>query len=134
MKTDFEKIKYHRNEETGYYRLLGMKIATIEKGHVIVEMTLSAEHMNQDGAVHGGCLYSMCDAASGACASTLGVRSVTSSASIQYLRSTDELNTKLYAEASVLKAGSKVIVNEVTVCSENGTMLAKAAVSQFVVS
>ena len=131
MEVDFERLLKERNAAGGFLRLLGVRTVEASYGHAVIELAVEEKHLNPFGAVHGGCLYSLCDTASGVCALACGVASVTSTGSIQYLRPAMHVQ-KLIAEATLLKGGKRLLINEVTVCDENGLLLAKATITQCI--
>lgn len=49
----------------------GVRLETVEKGHVVFSMDLEPMHMNSLGRAHGGLLLCLLDTAMGATASTL---------------------------------------------------------------
>ena len=116
--------------KNGFSELLGTEVEYEASGEARVVLNIEPRHRNPAGAVHGGCVYALCDCASGRCTFAGGIPSVSCNASIQYMRSTIGVK-KLIAEAKTVKAGARLYFNEVTVTDENGTLVAAAQITQF---
>ncbi|MBQ5708843.1 MAG: PaaI family thioesterase, partial [Anaerotignum sp.] len=74
---DYNKLIEMRDRENPFSVFLGIKTTKIEKGYAEVELALRPEYMNPTNVVHGGCLYTLGDVASGAAAASFGTKAVT---------------------------------------------------------
>lgn len=64
---------------------LGIEFVLIESGHAVSRMSLSEEHLNFMGLVHGGAIFSLADATFGAAANSTGKMAMAIHVSIDYL-------------------------------------------------
>lgn len=119
------------NEGDGFTQHNNMRVVAVEKGFCRCEADLGPHSMNIHGFAHGGVAYTLCDAASGVAAASLGRMVVTRSASIQYLR--PGRGEKLTAEARVVHAGRHTALCEARVYDDAGQLLVTAAVDMFFV-
>ena len=119
---DYEAIIADRNEHNVFAKVNGIKIAYCEEGHSIVDMTVTEDSMNLINSVHGGCLYTMADVAAGSAASSYGPICTTVNSSFSYLRPAID-SKKIVAEGTVVKRGRRVLVINVEVRDEKGTVL-----------
>lgn len=82
------------------------------------------------GAVHGGCLFSICDTVGGTAAMTHGVTVTTTVGTISYLNPAVDYD-RLYAEAVELKAGKTLFCYDVLIRDERGTLMCKADMEYY---
>lgn len=120
---DLAQILSVREKENAFTNALGIHTVSFEPGHSVVEMQIDARHKNLNRSVHGGCIYSLADNASGAAASTDGDRVVTMSGDMNFVRPAIDCE-KLIAEGRTLKSGKRVIVVEVRITDETGKLIA----------
>jgi uncharacterized protein (TIGR00369 family) len=109
-------------------RLLGFVLKVIEPGHAIFEMQADERHHNPMGTLHGGIYCDLADAAMGyAYAATLaeGESFTTVEFKINFFRPVRQ--SKLTAEAAVIKAGGTLGYVECDVKDQTGKLVAKAA-------
>jgi uncharacterized protein (TIGR00369 family) len=109
-------------------RLLGLTLKSVEPGRAVFEMKADERHHNPLGTLHGGVYTDLADAAMGfAYAATLaeGETFTTVELKINFLRAVR--NATLTAEATVVKAGSKIGYVECEVKDEQGRLVAKAS-------
>jgi uncharacterized protein (TIGR00369 family) len=72
FKTDFRERAKNNNNDVPVARLIGFEVKAIENGRATVILSARPEHANPMGALHGGVLSDIADAAMGvALASTL---------------------------------------------------------------
>lgn len=104
--------------------LLGMVVDTIEPGRAVARVTVGGTHLNPNGVVHGGVLFTMIDTAMGmATMSLLGEGQCASiEIHIRFLRPTS--SGHLEALASVVRHGRRVIHLESRVEDEAGNLVA----------
>jgi uncharacterized protein (TIGR00369 family) len=109
-------------------RLVGMVMTDIGPGRAVFEMRAEERHHNPLGTLHGGIYCDLADAAMGwAYAATLaeGETFTTIELKINFLRAVR--NATVTAEATVVKAGSRVGYVECEVKDDQGRLVAKAA-------
>lgn len=109
-------------------RLLGFALTAIEPGRAVCAMAVDERHHNPLGTLHGGVYCDLADAAMGlAYAATLkdGESFTTVELKINFLKAVRK--GALTAEATVLKAGSKLGYVECEVKDQDGRLVAKAA-------
>ena len=113
-----------RNTGGDFARENGMIVTKAEGGCAIVEMEVEKRHLNPIGSIHGGCIFTLADSASGTAVYSMeGCRSTSIDANIHYLRPGIG-KTHIYAEAHVIKKGKNVVVTEVTVKDQDDNELA----------
>ena len=106
----------------------GLRLTDVDDGTATVEVTLRRESLNPRGMAHGGLIFTLCDVATGVAARTGGRTTVSQDASIYFLR--PGVNTeKLTAKGRVLKEGRTTGYAEAEVFNDDGTLIAKAAVT-----
>lgn len=105
-------------------RFLGMKVESASPECARVSMPVLDHHRNGMGAVHGGALFALADAAFGAAANSdrkTGVVSLTSS--IEFLRAA--LKGPLLAEARAVRIGGHIASYDVRVFDGEGILVAQ---------
>jgi acyl-CoA thioesterase len=113
--------------------LLGIRRASMEKGRSEFELTIRPEHMNPNGVVHGGVVYTLVDFAMGGALTSLlepGERCATLEVKINYLA--PALSGDIRAEACVVSRSRRVAVMEARVYGEAQRLLALATGSFYV--
>jgi acyl-CoA thioesterase len=120
----YDDIKDLCNTTNPFANNIGIKVMEIQEGYSRVEVPVHEGLLNVAGAVHGGMLFTLCDVACGAAASSYQYKATTVDSSFHFLR--PALNcTRLRAIAKELKHGKRVMVYEVEVFNEEETMLCK---------
>lgn len=96
------------------------------KGHGVAEMTIEGIHMNAQGKVMGGAIFTLADFAL-AIASNIGQDpTVNLQSSIEYLKTTR--GTKLIATADCVKEGRRIAFYDVVVEDDLGELIAKVSI------
>jgi uncharacterized protein (TIGR00369 family) len=110
--------------------LVGMSIAEVEVGRVVMCLTPAEYHYNPIGSMHGGILATLLDSVMG-CAvhSTLPKgRGYTSlEIKVNYVRAVTNESGKLSAEGKVVHAGRRSAVAEAKVVDARGRLCATAS-------
>ena len=119
---DFEKLRANRNETNVFLRYTGAQIIKVEDGSAVIELVPSENVLNPGGAVHGGCLYTMMDAACGTAACSDGYHTATISSSVNFMNPAINI-TKLTAVSRELKRGKKVKFYEAEVRDQDGKII-----------
>jgi uncharacterized protein (TIGR00369 family) len=118
-------------EKARFVQTLDLRLEHVERGKARMRMPFREEVTNIAGGVHGGAIASLCDTCFYvALASIYGREQLTTTASIScsFLRPALPPHD-LIAEATVLKAGKRIVYGEVHVYS--GDQLAAHAVMNF---
>lgn len=127
---EYEYLLENLNKDKGFLKALGIEFLQLEKGYAKAQVELAEQIMNPFGAVHGGCLFAISDSVAGTLAMTQGNYVTTTSGDIHYLN--PAMNTKkMLIEAKELKAGKTMLTYEVTIYSEEGSILCKATLEYF---
>jgi acyl-CoA thioesterase len=116
-----------------FAELIGMTVEQVETGRSCSTLTVTDDHRNPHGVVHGAVVFALVDTAmGGAAASTLadGQRPATIELQVRFLRPV--LGGTLTAEATVVKPGRRVVHLEARVTGDDGRLMATATGS-FVV-
>ena len=109
-------------------RLIGITMASVELGRVVMEMEVRPQHANPMGTVHGGILCDLADAAMGmAYASSLdeGETFTTLELKINFLKPV--WTGRLTATGRVVKGGRTVGLVECDVTDAKGRLVARAS-------
>ncbi len=110
-----------------YYDLLGIEAVEAGEGRSLVALAENPHVANSHGAVHGGAVFSLLDAA---CADAVrsalppGSSVMTIGLTITYL---DQARGRITASGGVLRAGRTVVAAEAEAHDANGTLVAKAS-------
>lgn len=106
------------------------KIESLEEGHAILSTVVTESSLNYYKITHGGYLFTLCDQMGGIIARSIGVKSVTSQATINYLKP-GLLGEKLFVEGNLLHNGRSTQIVEASVKNEKGRLLTKATLTMF---
>ncbi len=120
---DFFKDDIYATEATG------ITVDEVEYGRAVCSFKTARHHLNADGCVMGGALYTLCDLAFAAAANFENNRTVTLNSQINFYAPTAA--NKVYAEAKMLKDGRSVCVYEVNVTDSDGKKIAMATFTGF---
>src|SRR6266705_258147 len=110
-----------------YANFLGLKLGEVETGEATIHLEVRDELKQNQGVVHGGVVASIIDTASAFAVATRlepGERVTTTDLTIHYLRPIIE--GEMRASARVMRAGRRLFVISVDVCSDNQALLATA--------
>src|SRR5262247_3336604 len=108
--------------------LVGLRLVSVEPGHVVMEQDAERRHANPMGTVHGGILCDLADAAMGmAYASSLdeGETFTTLELKINFLKPV--WSGKLTATGQVVKNGRTVGIVDCDVHDEKQSLVARAS-------
>lgn len=126
---DFQELIQERNTSC-FARLIHLEVTKIEPGYAEAVMPVTEETRNSIGILHGGCLYTAADVAAGAASASRGGTSVTLNADFHYLRSGTD-STSILAVAKELKNGRRTRLYQVSVCDQDGKVLAEGTFTYF---
>lgn len=112
---------------SGFRQLLGYRVLEWQTDEAVVTLTIGPRHLNRGGALHGGVIATLIDAAGGYAGCHCAVpgrvrRSVTVSLTTQFL--TQAKTGVLTARARVRGGGKRLFVASVEVHDGSGTLIA----------
>lgn len=99
-----------------FYKLLGIDIKELGPGFTELILEPSKEHTNPLGAIHGGLIMTIADAAMGNAVRTLKINAVTVDCSVSLI-SAAPFDQTIRARGKVLKAGKNLIFAKSSVYS-----------------
>ena len=113
--------------------LCGLEIAEQRRDHCTVVCRAGEKHMNPNGTVHGGLLFTRMDVAGGYAARTVDsgetIRCVTQTASTVFLR--PGVPGTLTAEGDVIRRGRHIVVATVCVFDSERNLLTKGEFTYY---
>ena len=111
------------NPDMLFHGGMGMHLVTLKEGYAEAEVVLEKRHGNPHGTIHGGLILTLADNTCGAACATYGVRVVTVSSSLNFLRANPNAK-RLIARAEVIKKGRWIYVTEGRLYDEDDLLLA----------
>lgn len=130
---DYEKLKDWFNELNVFAKEIGLEIIHIEEGYAKAKLEIAPMHMNPYQTLHGGVLYTMADVAGGSAALSHNRPVFTVDSQFHFLNAGRNV-TCLYGEGKTVKAGKQLIVVEIDVTDQDGTLLCKGTFTYMQVS
>ena len=109
----------------------GIEIDAVAVGYSKCSMKITEKHLNAGGKVMGGAIFTLADFALGVAANCERSLSVTLSAQIYFLAASK--GTTLFAEARVVRQGSKIGVYEIDVYDDLGAKIARMTSEAFTI-
>jgi uncharacterized protein (TIGR00369 family) len=109
--------------------MLGMTLASIERGQSVVTVEVGAHLLHGRGVVHGGIISTLLDTAMAwAVISSLdkGRGFATAHLGIDFVRPAHSRSGVLRSEASIVHSGRRVALSEAKAFDSNGTLVASA--------
>ncbi|UKI51901.1 MAG: PaaI family thioesterase [Clostridium sp.] len=123
-------IEFFKNDK--FAASTGVEILSVEKGRAVCALEISQGHVNSDGFVQGGAIFTLADSAF-AVAANLGTADdccvVTTQSNINFLSSA--ATGRLVAEAVCVRDGHSVSVYNVTVSDETNNPVAFATFTGY---
>ena len=114
-----------RLEDDPWAKTLGIQYLDLRRGYSRLALSLQPGMLNFQGYPHGGVIFSLADTAFGAACNSHGEPAVALTVTIEYVAAVQP-GTRLYAEARERKQGRRAGFYEITVTTEDGTMVALA--------
>ncbi|MDO5027748.1 MAG: PaaI family thioesterase [Bacillota bacterium] len=128
-----ERLKNARNEDKGFARYINVETIALDEGMAQGKIEMRPEFNNAQLIVHGGLLFALADDVGGTAARTYGHNVVTVNANIEYLNPGIGVET-LYAKATVLSKGRKILRFKVEVEDQMKNLLCIATMTYAVKS
>ena len=110
--------------------ILGVGLAHIEEGHVVMRLVPAEEHYNPLGSVHGGVLATLLDSVMGCAAHSVlpaGRGYATLEIKVNYLRAVTIATGEVTAEGRLVHAGRRSAVAEAKLVDAAGRLYATAS-------
>lgn len=128
----FESLEAAREFFRGdrYATESGMVIDELEEGRSVCSFEINEHHMNAEGGLMGGAIFTLADFAFASAAATLHRPNVAMQVSMNYLNSANK-GKKLIATAECLKNGRTTCVFNVMVRDELERDIAQAVMTGF---
>jgi uncharacterized protein (TIGR00369 family) len=108
------------SEDEGFRELVGTEVPSTEVGRAVVNLRAEDRHLNPNGTVHGGVVYTLVDVSMAEALRTMiegDERPVTIEIKINYLEPGKP--GTLTSTAQVRKAGGRMIITEAEVTQED---------------
>lgn len=107
---------------------LGMVIEQTQSGSAVARVTITAEHLNPHGSVHGAVVFAMVDTAMGAATmSVVGEGQLCASIDVQVRFCKPSFAGELVATATVMQAGKRIVHLQADVRDQDDTLVALAS-------
>lgn len=123
-------IEFFKNDK--FAASTGVEILSVEKGSAVCALEISQGHVNSDGFVQGGVIFTLADSAF-AVAANLGTADdccvVTTQSNINFL--SPAASGRLVAEAVCVRDGHSISVYKVTVSDETNNPIAFATFTGY---
>ena len=107
----------------------GVNVDFVEVNHAICSLNIENKHLNANGFVMGGAIFTLADYAFGCAANEDVENCVTLASNISFTRPAK--GPKLFAEAKCVKDGRTICFYEVTITDSAGKIVAYAQTSGF---
>ena len=107
-------------------------VRQMELGKAEAELTVSPNHLNPLGKLHGGAYYTLADCAGGVACRTDGRKYVTLDGTIHFIRSAEQGVVK--ASAVVRHRGRTTCLVEIEITGESGTLYATGDFTFYCIS
>ncbi|WP_144905980.1 PaaI family thioesterase [Halobellus captivus] len=106
-------------------RHLGISFTTVSDGVAVAQMRVTEDHLNMNGTLHGGAIFSLADSAAGAALESLleDTTSVALEANISFLTAAEQGDT-VTAKAEVTNESRKTAEMTVNIVLFDGTEIA----------
>ena len=126
-----EEIKDNFNEKNRFVATIGAKVTVLREGYAEVEMVISESHLNTNGTLHGGVLFTLADSAAGAASKSYGCGSTTLEGKFNYIRPGVGVGITIKAVAETCHQGKTTGVCESKVYDDQGKLLAMGIFTMF---
>ena len=108
------------SEDAGFRELVGTELSSAEEGRAVVSVRAEERHLNPNGTVHGGVVYTLVDVSMAEALRTMieeGERPVTIEIKVNYLE--PGRPGTLTSTAQVRKGGKRVTIVEAEVAQDD---------------
>ena len=108
----------------------GARIEEARVGYAKCSLEITSDHLNANGSVMGGAIFTLADLAFAASSNVGGLSYVAVTSNIEYMRAAKGSGT-LYAESKCRKAGRSFGFYEITVTDETGREVALVSTTGY---
>ena len=115
-----EAEEYFKNDKFAYSN--GMSLVDLGEDFSVCRMDLDERHLNANGGILGGAIFSLADLAFAALSNNIHKPTVAQQVSINYLAAPK--GKTLMAKADIIKSGRSSTIIQVTVTDESGRKVA----------
>jgi uncharacterized protein (TIGR00369 family) len=122
------------SEDAGFRELVGTELSSAEEGHAVVSVRAEERHLNPNGTVHGGVVYTLVDVSMAEALRTMieeGARPVTIEIKVNYLE--PGRPGTLTSTAQVRKGGKRVTIVEAEVAQEDDDEIVALATGTYTI-
>lgn len=125
-----DQIEGFFSHDTFAYRQAGCRIVEAWKGHGVAEMVVDpAKHLNAEGRVMGGAVFTLADYAFAAASLCGAASSVSLASTIEFMKGTQ--GNKLVATCDVDRSGRKVGFYTIDVTDDEGEHVARVVTTCY---
>ena len=120
------------SENAGFRELVGTELSSTEEGRAVVSLHAEERHLNPNGTVHGGVVYTLVDVSMAEALKTMvegDERPVTIEIKINYLEPGKP--GTLTSTAQVRKGGKRLVIVEAEVAQEDGGEIVALATGTY---
>jgi len=107
----------------------GIRVDSLEENEAVLSMPIKTHHLNGNGVVQGGAIYTLCDTAFAVSANSGSLRMVNRSAEITYLK--PGRGPVLHARARCVSQGATMGLYQIEAYDEAGTLIALMTANAF---
>jgi uncharacterized protein (TIGR00369 family) len=121
-------------EDAGFRELVGTALSSAEEGRAVVSVRAQERHLNPNGTVHGGVVYTLVDVSMAEALRTIiqeGDRPVTIEIKVNYLE--PGRPGTLTSTARVRKGGKRVTIVEAEVAQEDDDEIVALATGTYTI-
>jgi acyl-CoA thioesterase len=122
-KMDYQKLIEKRNKSGHFGGEIGTRILEIGEGYAYGEISIKKIHTNTIGTVHGGVIFTFADMVGSSATMAYGDQVTTSNATVNFLNAPVG-SKKLIGKAKEIKHGKTIMVVDVDITDEKGTLIA----------
>lgn len=127
---NLERAKAYFAKDTFSTCLMGTEIEAVEDGYARCVLPLEQKHLNAEGDVMGGAIFTLADFAFAVAANLNQPPTVSLSCQISFL--SPSRGTRLVAEAQRVRAGHSTCYYTVEIHDDTGAIVAMVGVSGFI--
>ncbi len=127
--TDFQLTK-RIFEDDGFVKLAGVEIVEVDEKKAVVAANISAQHLNANGSVQGGMLYTVADFAFAVLGNYNHPMTVTQVGQISYVKAA--FTNRIIATATERVRSGHNTVCEVIITDDKGTVVCVCSFNGFV--
>lgn len=120
-------------EQNWFMKNFGVRIEQIERGHVIVGLTLEKEkHFNHRGVCHGGVLAALADSVTGVTGASVGAAVATLDMNMSFIKSVKE-EGPIFVESHVRHEGRTILIIDGSLYNEKKEEYATLRATMFII-